>query len=628
MIAAGLWGGALASAHWSGGIAVLDRIEAPLTDLRFLLQGPRPPPTSVVIVAIDDRTAQEVGAYPLPRTVIADILTELTRKNPKAIALDLLLVDRSLKESDEKLAAALRKIPSILAAAALFDTKAQPTFTEAGNDLLNLPRAQNLFLPLRLFADAAAVGSVNIATDRSGVPRHIPLLLNLNDQLVPSFPLRTISVVKERNPVLGDNMIEIGDTRIRTDIGYMLPLRFYGPAGTIQTVSASDVLNNRVKDDVVRDRIVVIGSTVTGGGDVFPTPFDQVLPGAEVLATAISNLAQGDALIRDRRVRIIDAMTATILPILLVLLLAWHRSTWGFAIIGTVALLWIAITVVAFTQGIWLSATLPLAAAAPPAILFGAMRLWSDRRRADDLAREGDTLKRFQPPSLAERLARDPDFLADPVHQRTAMVFIDLSGFTGLSETLNLDDMQEMLRGFHTLVDAETVRHHGLVASFMGDGAMALFGLPEPAPDDAANAVAACIGLCARMEPWLASLPGSVSSRLGFKVGAHCGDIIASRLGGDSHQHITVVGDAVNVASRLMEIAAFHHAEVALSDELLRNAGSVATLRGEGILEGPFPTAIRGRSGSIPIWLWRKSPAQASPLSDDQAPDNDQRRTV
>jgi len=472
-----------------------------------------------------------------------------------------------------------------------------------------VPSIQRLLLPLGRFAKAAAVGVVNVTTDWSGTPRHVPLLLRSGDQLTPSFSLRTASVADGRNPALGADRITIGDRAIGTDVGYALPLRFYGPRGTIRTVSAGDVLGDRIDGRMVRDRIVVIGATVTGGGDVFPTPFDPVLPGVEVLATAIAHLVEGDGLLRDRHVRLADALVAAIMPMLLVLLLSWHRSALGFALIAGIALLWIGLTAAVFVQGIWLSATLPLAAAVPSVLLFGATQLWLDRYRADRLAAERRTLRRFQSPSLTERLALDPDFLARPVRQDAALIFIDLSGFTGLSETLGPDETRDVLKGFHALVDEEAVRHKGVVASFMGDGAMILFGLPEPGPEDSCHAMETCIGLCERTRTWLASLPPSISSHLGFKIGAHYGAIVASRLGGESHQHITAIGDTVNVASRLMEVAAAHEMDLALSDDLYRAAGAACSALDCGVLTGTLEASIRGRSGSVRIWLWRSQRA-------------------
>jgi adenylate cyclase len=601
----GFWGAGLALLHWQGGSSLLDRLEAPLVDLRFLIQGPRPAPDSVTILAIDDQTVQQVGAYPLPRTTMAQLVSSVGRMQPRAVALDILFVDPGPAEGDLALAKALGETPSVLAAAGLFERKAQQALDPTAPD--ELPTAQKLLLPIKNLASVSALGVVNIATDPSGVPRHIPLLVRSGSQIIPSFPLRTVSVAVGHDPVLRGDELAIGDVATSTDDGYALALRFYGPAGTIRTVSANEVLNGQADEDAFRDRIVVVGVTVTGGGDAFPTPFDPVLPGVEVLATAMAHLMEGDGLVRDSRVRLVDSSVAILLPILFTLLLAWHRGIWGFAIITAVTAAWIGLTFATFTHGIWLSATLPLLAALPPAVVFGATELWLDRLRADRLSLQSRTLRRFQPPSLTKRLAEDPAFLMKPVRQKAAVIFIDLSGFTGLSELLPIDETREMLRGFHALVDQEAVRHQGIVASFMGDGAMILFGLPDPSPEDACHAVEACVGLCVRMEEWMAELPDPVASRIGFKIGAHFGEIIASRLGGDSHQHITAIGDTVNVASRLMEVAASHEADVALSDDLHRAAGNGCSVFKSGLLQGTFPAAIRGRSGSIPIWLWRRN---------------------
>jgi adenylate cyclase len=100
-----------------------------------------------------------------------------------------------------------------------------------------------------------------------------------------------------------------------------------------------------------------------------------------------------------------------------------------------------------------------------------------------------------------------------------------------------------------------------------------------------------------------------IASRLGFKVGAHFGTIVASRLGGGSYHHVTATGDTVNVASRLMEVAANHGAQLAVSNELLGAAGQDSSVFNSGVLAGPNDTRIRGRSGTLSVWFWRSKPS-------------------
>ncbi|WP_320109662.1 adenylate/guanylate cyclase domain-containing protein [Rhodopseudomonas sp. P2A-2r] len=329
------------------------------------------------------------------------------------------------------------------------------------------------------------------------------------------------------------------------------------------------------------------------------------MPGVEVVATAITHLLAKDALVRNHAVRLADGAVAVLLPMLLVGLLAWRRNTVGLVAIAAVAAIWSTVNVAAFAHGVWLSAALPIAAAAPPTILFGAVQIWMGRRRAQHLADRSDLLQQFQAPRLHAWLTEDPDFLLQPVHQDAAIVFIDLSGFTAHSETAGPNATRELLSDFQRIVDREVEACGGLITSFMGDGAMILFGLPQASADDAVNAVNCCLGLSARTHAWLASLPPQVGSRIGFKIGAHFGAIVASRLGG-SHQHVTAIGDTVNVASRMMDVAKSHGAEIALTDDLLRKAGPNSPVQTSGVLNGPEDVQVRGRTGSINVWLWRR----------------------
>jgi adenylate cyclase len=603
IVLAGLWGAGLGLVHLRGGLWFLDRVEATMVDLRLSLRGPKPAPDLVTIVAIDDETAQQAGGYPLPRAALARLVGEIARMQPKAIAIDLLLVDAGPGDGDALLAEALRPAPAVLAAAAVFSQDRQPA--PGSGPFEGVPPAERLLLPQKLFSDAAAIGVVNVATDQTGTPRFVPMLFRTGDRIEISLPLRAASIATGTEPAVEPGRIAVGGRTIRTDVGQALPLAFYGPRGTVRTASAADALAGRLDAGLVKGRVVVIGATVTGGGDVFPTPFDPVLPGVEVISTAILHLLAGDGLVRDRATRLADAGIAIVLPVAMVGLLAWRRNAAGLLSAAAVLILTLAVNVLAFRQGVWLSAALPMAAAAPPALLFGGAQLWLGRRSAAHFATQSALLQRIQAPGLGQWLARDPDFLSEPVRQDAAVVFVDLNGFTGLSETLGPTATRELLDVFYDLVADESAASGGTVTSFMGDGAMILFGLPQPEPMDAANAARCCTLLSKRIAAWIATLPGPVASRLGFKIGGHFGVVVASRLGRGDNQQIAVTGDTVNVASRLMEVAAGRRTPVAISDALLKASGREPFAN--GTLTGPTRTALRGRAGTISAWVWRET---------------------
>jgi len=393
----GLWGAAVYFAHERGHLSFLDRIESAMTDLRTLARGVRVPPDFVTIVAIDDTMVKQGGIYPLARIDLARIVDAIARLQPKVIAIDLLLVDRGSDDGDEALARSLAGRASVIAAAAVFAQASQPIAAENG-PLARLPRAERFLLPLKRFADHAEIGIANVTTDRGGTPSSIPMLFRTHDSIEMSFSLRAAALAIGKEPTIEPYRLAFGERSVAIDADHALSVTFYGPRRTMRTISAASVLAGEIAADDIRQRIVVIGATVTAAGDFFPTPFDSVMPGVEVVATAITHLMAGDGMLRDQLVCLVDAIIAIVLPMILVGLLAWHRSAIGLIATLIIIVVGAAANVFAFSRGILLSAALPIAAAAPPAILFAGVQLWSGRRRAQYFAIRSELLAQFQAP--------------------------------------------------------------------------------------------------------------------------------------------------------------------------------------------------------------------------------------
>lgn len=611
LVLTALWGAGIYAAHANGHLRFLDRLEAMLTDLRTQIRGVQHPPDLVTIVAIDDTVIKRGGSYPMPRADLARVVDTIVQFKPKVVAIDLLLVDRSAAIGDATLANTLATGPMVLAAAAIFPSASETVTSGSEGPLAVLPQAERFLLPLPAFAEHAEVGIVNVATGQSGSPLSVPMLFRTRDQVELSFPLRVATRALDKPLTIAPDHLTLGDRAVPTDADFALPITYYGPRRTIRTVSAQSIFDGTLDRAAIENRIVVIGAAVAGGGDFYPTPFDSLMPGVEVVSTAITHLVAGDGIVRDRKVHIVDALIAILLPVLLVGLLAWRRSALGIMAAAAVMIAWAGLNLLAFTHGIWLNAATTLAAAVPPVAVFAGVQLWAGGRRTQYLAAKSRSLAQFQAPAMQKWLARDPDFLSKPVRQDAAIVFIDLSGFTALTQRIDPDELQDILKAFHVLIDKAAVDCGGMITSFLGDGAMILFGLPRAMPDDAARALKCAIDLHRGTKRWIASLPSAIGGQLGFKIGAHFGPIVASRLG-ESHQHITANGDTVNVASRLMEVAARNDARFALTDTLL----DAADFQGapDGILSGPLLTQVRGRSGVVTVWFWRDQggPGQAT----------------
>lgn len=599
-----LWGGFLGARQLAGLDTGLDRPEYLTLDWRFLSAGAQPAPRRVVIAAIDDETVRDVGGYPLPRDVLAKMIRTIAAHGAQAIALDMLFLDPGKQDIDAQLADALAATRSVVAATGLFGRDGSHSGGAALPQLALVPVTMDIRGPISPISDAARTGLVNVSTDYTGVPRFAPMIFRSADAIAPSFVLAAASAALDTEPVLGLDTIRLAGQTVSLDLGYHLPIRYYGPRGSIRQFSAAAVLRGDLRDEDVRGQVVIIGATAVGLGDTFATPFDRIVPGVEILGTAVSNLLAGDALIRTSAVRWIDATAAVLLPLLAILLMSWRRISWGLVLTAVLTGAWVVAAFVAFRAGYWLNIAIPLAAVLPVAGSFAAVRLIRDRHAVDRVTAQRTALSRLQSPLLLREILKDPNFLEKPRQRDVAVVFLDLAGSTGVAERLGPKRTRDLLAEFQALVDRDVVANDGFVANFMGDGAMIIFGLTdhdELGRDDAKRALNTIAQLHASLAAWAARLPPAVDGQLTARIGGHFGPVMLSRLGAASHQHVTASGDTVNVASRLLEIAKQQQVHVVVSQDLLTAADQPASV-GTAMRIGPaIDVELRGRAQSLRV---------------------------
>ncbi len=600
-VAAGLVSGAwLGVNQMRGAASGLDRIENLTLDWRFLLAGARPAPPGVVIVAIDDQTLDEAEGHAVSRQMLARIVRTVAEARPRAVALDFAFPNSRGAQADAELAAALKSTASVVASIGIFGEGERPD--GRSGELALAPRPSEVLWPTDAIRDATLTGLANVSTNSSGIPRYVPMIFEIPEGVAPSFALAASSAAVGAAPAIGLDTIELGGRTAKMDLGYHLPIRYYGPAGSFIRYSAANLLRGGLKAEALRDQVVLVGMTAAGAGDTFATPFDRVAPGVEIFATAVSNLLTGEALARTPSTRRIDAGMAAGLPVAMIGLMAMRRAAAGFAIAALVFVLWAVGVYLAFINGYWLSVALPLATSVPLVLGYTGARFLVERHAGKRSAADKAMLAKFQSPLLLDHILRDPQFLDKPVRQDVAVIFLDLSGSTGVAEAMGPEWSRDLLSAMQTLVDGEVTARRGIVVNYMGDGVLAVFGLPKPEADDAARALITVKCLYDSVGAWLATLPPAAKDRLDFRIGAHFGPAILSRLGSPTHQQITATGDTVNVASRLLEVAKQQHCRIAVSEDLFKAASTTLPAADIGPEAYTFLTVpIRGRTSSLHV---------------------------
>ncbi|WP_457108231.1 CHASE3 domain-containing protein [Methylobacterium sp. P5_C11] len=237
-------------------------------------------------------------------------------------------------------------------------------------------------------------------------------------------------------------------------------------------------------------------------------------------------------------------------------------------------------------------------------VLFSASALREATRR--------NRLSRFLPQELVLRLADDDGSLKAGRRQQAAIVFIDMRGSTTLAESLDPHRLSEFLSAFRRRVTRLARLRGGVVDKFIGDGALVVFGLPEPRPDDAARALAFARDLVAVIARWTDRGASTEPVRIG--VGVHYGAVFCGIIGEAARYEFTVLGDAVNVAARLEQATKVHGVPILASEAALRAAGAAAAAWREVSRE-----PLRGRRERM-AYL---TPAEPEPRAAPPPPEED-----
>lgn len=606
-------------------------IEGRLLDLRHLVRGPIEPPDDYAIVAIDDKTLGRLKQFPPPRRVIAACVDRLTDAGAKVIALDLLLLEREtpaegqvLSAGDALLAEALARSDRVVLATALApDVAAVPsgneelvrrsTFSLVEQGRRTAPMAApagGILLPIIELAQAAELAHVNVPRDADNAMRRIALALPVGELgYLPAMPLEAARILQglprsEMRLQVGV-AVQLGTRDLPTDAGGKIALNHYGGQGSFPTYSLVDVVDGNVPSEAFKDRAVFIGSTALGFGDMFLSPFAPQLPGVEALTTAAANISHGQFTRRDDTTWVIDVAAAALLSVLA--FFAANLRSLGMSAATTVGL-WLATAAMvqlAFSRAyLWLDATTCILVLTAIGLVIFAARIVQQRRISGQLATERDNLARYQSPLLADFLAERQHPVFNERAQEAAVMFVDVAGFTRRAERMGPAATVLFLRDLHGRIERAALANRGVIEQFMGDGAMIIFGLPEPRPDDPARALAAARQLVGSIGDWSLDLRSAGQEPVRVRIGLHYGPVIAALLGGERQGQVTVAGDTVNVASRLQEMGKETQATIVASSEFVtgvRRSGRDDMLTGMHRLVGQ---QVRGRNETIDLWVW------------------------
>jgi adenylate cyclase len=576
-------------------------------DLLSRLCNPDKGHQDIVVVQVDqsslDSLAAEGVTWPWPRQVYAPLFERLAQAD--AVFVDIIFSEPSSygNEDDGILAASLAHSGNVFLP--VFATANKRTIDAAGQEFLDrlkisgvqAPSASLPFAitPIAPFASAAhGGGNVMIKPDRDGVYRRLPLLYQAAGRTLPHFVLGHLleqQVITVRQGVLHRKGVPLP-----LDNGALL-VRFPRGAQPYETIPAMDLISEagaaRFPASWFKGKKVFLGLTAAGLYDLKPTAVSAVTSGVMVHAATLDALLHGGYLERVPAAAVVLFM-AVIVAVVCGFVLTHTSMLANLALLLAIALAAFGLPALLFIQG-WYLALIPSLAALVSSFAVASIYSYATEGRERRFVRRA--FSQYMDETIVAHLLKNPDLIKPGGQRRRVTVFFaDIAGFTSIAEKFPPEETALMLHDVLNAVSEEVIRHHGVIDKYIGDCVMAFWGAPLDSPDAAGNACRAALASLEALERVNLNFKARGLGAISMRVGLHTGDVIVGNLGSDRLFDYTVVGDTVNLASRLESANKYFSTGIMLSEDTLLGAGDGFVVRELGLI------AVKGKVQPVKIY--------------------------
>lgn len=603
-------------------LPILTSLENQAYDARVKITLPEHVDKQVVIIDIDEKSLDEIGQWPWNRNILAKINNILfDYYQIKAIGFDIVFAEEdvdegaklldsmangSLKDDPEFIEEYQRVIPSLqhdkLFAESLKNRNTVLGFvmntdsikgslpepiTELDKKTLSklaIFKSQGYTANLKLLQDSALSGGFfnNTLLDSDGVFRRVPLLQIYKNQLHESLALALTRVATGSPPIEmvvetdGDNndlfleWVTIGEIAIPVDnqSGVLVP--YIGRQKSFKYISASDVLNKRVEKDVLNEKIALFGTSAPGLLDLRTTPLEAAYPGVEIHANIIQGILDGRILHAPGYTKGYEFILISFIGILLTFTLPILSALYSTLIII------VSITILIVTNFYaWNSAQLVLPIAAPVllVILLFALQMtygfFVESRNKRQLAH---LFGQYVPPELVEEMSEKMEEInLDGEMREMSVLFSDVRGFTTISESLEPKELTSYINAFLTPITKVIHDNRGTIDKYMGDAVMAFWGAPLTDDQHALHALNAALGIVEHMKILRKEFSKKQWPEIYVGVGVNTGIMNVGNKGSEFRVDYTILGDAVNLGSRLEGLTKIYGVDI-ITSEFTRHA--------------------------------------------------------
>ena len=576
----------------------------PLQELRtrtfdfFQVLRPRPQEIRpVVIVDIDEASLKAIGQWPWPRTTIADLVTQITQLGAVAIGFDIIfpepdsmspaIAERSfrgidaetrakldsLRSNDEALAEAIRHSRGVIgqagAAAPELKTAAdaalQTGFAVRGPDPRQyLVTFAGLLRNVPVIEQAAAGrGLFSIDPESDGIIRRVPVIMTAQGNLVPSLSMEMLRVVTGSSAILvrvdqaGVQSVAVPGLEVPTDRNGQFWVHFnhHDPE---RYVSAKDVLQGNAPPERLAGKLVLIGTSAIGLLDLKTTPLDAAIPGVEVHAQILESVLSKSSLVNPNYAIGAELALAVLFGLAIIVAAPMLPASIVIVLGGCLIAGLIGLSLYLFVEhNLLIDFTYPLISSWLIYLVLTFVNYFREQKQRRQIR---SAFGYYLSPHMVEQLARSPEKLVlGGEERRMTILFSDVRGFTTISEHYK-DDPQGLTRlmnRFLTPLTNAIIERKGTIDKYIGDAIMAFWNPPVDDEEQEANACEAALEMLLRAETLNGELKreaesnGGVYMPLRIGIGLNTGPCVVGNMGSDFRFNYSVLGDTVNLASRL-----------------------------------------------------------------------------
>lgn len=560
--------------------------------------------TSVVIVNIDDKSLDVEGRWPWPRAKLATLVDIMQAEGAVVIVFDMLFpeqeqnivdsisltlaakklltppLDALLKQikpqfdNDAILAASLQKGDDVVGMSL---TNSPQTLGVIGKPMFKTDQTLDLITadgyiganPI-IAAAAKNFGFIDVFSDDDGIIRRVPLIMNYQNGVYSSLALEAVRIFllsniklitgnyAEQNRLEG---IQLGETIIPVDDAGQVNIPFRGRAYTFPYLSATDVLQHHTAKDALAGKIVFVGATAIGLGDLKPTAIQNAFPGIEINATIADAILKNNFPYQPAWVLGAEVFLIVLLglPMIFIFPFLGPRILSLVIIILPITLLYLNNWVMEQTQLI-VSILIPMLFTVVLGIFNLIYGYLFETRRREHLK---EMFGQYVPEKhIDEMLKSSASFSLYGEDRVMTVLFADIRNFTTISEGMSAEQLKEMLNAFFTPMTEIIFKNKGTIDKYIGDLIMAFWGAPLKDKRHAQHAIQSALQMQKQIEKMRKEMIEHQWPDINIGIGLNSGMMSVGDMGSKFRRNYTVLGDAVNLASRVESLTKYYGVKI------------------------------------------------------------------